>query len=511
MSRMWVKIVAVFLLTTTSALGASTQPAPSTQKSIVVEDLIREGELALQGGDAKAARDAFDDATRLDPANVHATTGLALAYLKLGLGNRALKYLQPQVNRKPDRATVINYTAACVAAKTPMPGVKVMKDFLQNNAGDEEGINAMQIALNAADEHAKQSRLYEEANAFVQSYTLRLAAKHPGQKRWGIEWMPESQADAKAAQVVQAQQHVTTMRQELKVAEQKIVTLQDKIAATERRGHTLEELDRQKEALNNAEEDRDTKKKQLDRAIAAVPAPDIPGQISPVMPGLESVAQASEPVAIPASHTPIPSPPAAAVPNPVIPTSPPPRPPQPAQTGAISRHAVAFAVSENLVVSSADVVGGAKEIRVQSSDNTDVFSATIEKIDDTSGLALLKVDRAKLNALPIGSAFAGGAVTCVGFPEVSLFNTGAQLIAGSTKPTGVASFARHPRLAGAPLLAGGQVVGVALGSRDQDQTAISIATLQQLQQLMSDVPITAKPATDPRSAVMQLTAVRQSQ
>jgi S1-C subfamily serine protease len=172
---------------------------------------------------------------------------------------------------------------------------------------------------------------------------------------------------------------------------------------------------------------------------------------------------------------------------------------------------VAFAVSENLVVTSADVVAGAKEIRVQGSDGTDVFSATIEKTDDASGLALLKLDHGKLAALPVATAFSGGAVTCIGFPEVSLFDTSAQLIAGSAKPTGVASFARHPRLAGAPLLVAGQVVGVALGSRDQEQTAISIATLQQLQQLMSDVSVTAKPATDPRAAVMQLTAVRSSQ
>ena len=137
MSRMWVKILATLLVGSTLVLGATTNPSPSTQKSIVVQDLIREGELALQGGDAKAARDAFDDATRVDPANLHATNGLALAYLKLGLGSRALKYLQPLVNRKPGRATVINYAAACVEAKTPMPGVKALKDFLQTNADDE--------------------------------------------------------------------------------------------------------------------------------------------------------------------------------------------------------------------------------------------------------------------------------------------------------------------------------------------------------------------------------------
>src|SRR4051812_5424380 len=98
MSRVWVKIVLILLVGRTFVLAATTQPAPSTQRSIVAGDLIREGQMALQGGDAKAARDAFDDATRVDPTNAAASNGLALAYLKLGLGNRALKYLQPLVN-----------------------------------------------------------------------------------------------------------------------------------------------------------------------------------------------------------------------------------------------------------------------------------------------------------------------------------------------------------------------------------------------------------------------------
>src|SRR2546430_17032627 len=89
MSRMWVKILATLLVGSTLVLGATTNPSPSTQKSIVVQDLIREGEMALQGGDPKAARDAFDDATRADPANLRATTGLPRPYWKLGLGNGA--------------------------------------------------------------------------------------------------------------------------------------------------------------------------------------------------------------------------------------------------------------------------------------------------------------------------------------------------------------------------------------------------------------------------------------
>ena len=254
---------------------------------------------ALDNNDAKAARDAFDDALQLEVSNALAAQGLALAYLRLSLPARAVKILQPLAARKStDRAIVLNYAAACVGAKQPMPGVKVLKDFMQTSLTDQEAADAMQIALNSADQHARQSRLYEEAVAFLQAYLQKLSSSHPGEKYWGVQWIPEAEADAHLAAVTAAQKHVETLREQTSQAEKQVVALQNQIAATERNGHTLAELDKEKGELTKAQEALAAKQKERDEAIAAIPHPDIPAQITPVLIGVAAATLAIEPRAV---------------------------------------------------------------------------------------------------------------------------------------------------------------------------------------------------------------------
>ena len=141
-------------------------------------------------------------------------------------------------------------------------------------------------------------------------------------------------------------------------------------------------------------------------------------------------------------------------------------------------------MAPDLVVTAAEIVANAAEIRIESPDGTDVFPATLEAQDADSGLALLKVAGRPLAYLPIAASFKGGAVTCIGFPEVRLFSSSSDTIPGAIASPGVVSLSRHPRLAGAPLFAGGQVIGVELASREQDANAIPFATVDQLQHLV---------------------------
>jgi thioredoxin-like negative regulator of GroEL len=152
------KLWALFLVGLGICGGATTAP---TSQPAMLQSLIDEGSSALSAGDAKAARDSFDDAVRVDASNAKAQLGLGISYAQLSLPTRALKYLQPLAMKKTiDRVIAIDYAAACVATKTPMPGVKVLRDFLTTAPPDERGATAMQIALSAADEHARQSNLY---------------------------------------------------------------------------------------------------------------------------------------------------------------------------------------------------------------------------------------------------------------------------------------------------------------------------------------------------------------
>src|SRR2546423_7358094 len=72
--------------------------APTTQQSD--NKFVARGIGALSAGDVKAARDAFDDALRVEPNNMLAAHGLGVAYLKLSLPLRAIQYLQPIASGK---------------------------------------------------------------------------------------------------------------------------------------------------------------------------------------------------------------------------------------------------------------------------------------------------------------------------------------------------------------------------------------------------------------------------
>ena len=174
---------------------------------------------------------------------------------------------------------MINYAAACVMARQPMPGVKVLKTFMQATPGDQDAADAMAIALNAADEHARQSQLYEDGNGFLQTYLAKLAVQHPGERYWDARWIPADEAERKSAAVTAAQMHVNAIRKEIAIAQKQVVAMQNQVNATEHTGHTLENLDKQKGALSEAQNELTAKQKDLQAAVAAVPKSEIPEQI----------------------------------------------------------------------------------------------------------------------------------------------------------------------------------------------------------------------------------------
>jgi hypothetical protein len=350
-----------------------------------------------------------------------------------------------------------------------------------------------------------------------------------------VQWLAAMEADRYANELATAQARVASLQREFDADEKQVTALTNQVNATARTGHTLAELDKEQNALSQAQKQRDAKKKELDDAISTLPHAPIPEQIALLpmdaplaaqdvtdvaadagpesAPQRESIVQATptprvrisrqqaRPITPRAGSTP--DSPATAAPMTPVATPP--------ARGEIVRHAAAFAVGPDLVVTSADVVAGAQSIRVESSDSTDVFEATVEKTDDTAGLALLKVTGTQLAFLPVAQAFSQGHVDCVGFPEVSLFGGEAQIFNGFMESSGHLSMSRHPRLAGAPLISAGAVVGVELATRDEERNAITFATLDQLERLVEGQITTAQRLSDPRQAVMELTATRSAQ
>jgi len=172
----------------------------------------------------------------------------------------------------------------------------------------------------------------------------------------------------------------------------------------------------------------------------------------------------------------------------------------------ITQYAAAFPVAPNLVVTSSAILEDGVTLQLQASDGQPM-SATLIRKDDTLGLALLKVEGRTLHPLALADSFNGGPVTCASYPAVDLFSPAAQAITGSAtapKEGWTVSLNMHPRLAGAPVLAGGKVVGVCVAPRDAERNKLPAVTLEQLKTFLGSDVGPVQVAGDPAGSLLQL-------
>jgi hypothetical protein len=178
----------------------------------------------------------------------------------------------------------------------------------------------------------------------------------------------------------------------------------------------------------------------------------------------------------------------------------------------ITQYAAAFPVAPDLVLTSASAVDDGATLQLQAADGQGLSAELVRK-DANTGLALLRVSGRKLHPLPIADAFTGGAVTCASFPTVDLFSPAAQSIAGSAtapKDNWTVALNLHPRLAGAPLIAGGKVVGVCTAPRDAERNKLPAVTLKQLKEFLGSDVASEGAAGTPTTSLLQLVTTRES-
>jgi hypothetical protein len=192
--------------------------------------------------------------------------------------------------------------------------------------------------------------------------------------------------------------------------------------------------------------------------------------------------------------------------------APPPPPvvvPRQAGKRSVTRVAAAFPVGADLLITSADAVAGAREVQV-SDLNGEAYKAQVVRADGKSGLALVRATGLKLPPLKVAGAFKGGPVKCVSFAPMSIFDLKADVIGGSIRmtPEGpVLSLQREPRRSGVPLIAGAEVVGVAVADRGSNPADLPVASLEELRGFLgSDLPVGGGAFGVPEQVICELTA-----
>lgn len=526
---------------------ASPTSAPTARSKASLEPLLQQGTDALAGGQYQAAREAFQDAIAIDPRNVRATHGLAMCLVEQKEVAKAAATLDKALSftTMPDRALVLNAAAANMATRTHMRAAKLTKDYLTAHPkeADEAMVNALGTALSAATATERKNRFFADAAAFYMIANQRLEASRPGFKRYGSVWYPVHEAEAKERALASEQKKLDSASDSVARAEERLAAAEKEVER--QRNMIVQRIEvpgnfymRQAEAnydtarsnLELAQEKYDTLADSLDRpkfppeiAMVAIDETKTPALSTPVV-----VASADPPVVKPKpvvvtpKPKPVDPPPTVASntnpkPKPVVKapeplTLEPPHPTTPRKV-RITQYAAAFPVASDLVVTSALTVKDATALQLQMSDGQSITAKLVRK-DDASGLALLRVEgNRKFNPLPIADAFAGGAVTCASFPTVDLFSPAAQSINGSAtapKEGWTVSLNVHPRLAGAPILSGGKVVGVCVAPREAERGKLPAATLEQLKAFVGADAGEPKFAGDPAASLLQLVTTRET-
>jgi trypsin-like peptidase len=503
--------------------------------------LMEQGKQALLARDYKAARDDFSDILSADPRNQMASEGATFAYLELDDFIHARDSVEKVIllSSHLSRSSAMNGAAIYLHFKTSMRSARLLMQYMKPMTDvDEQALNALATSLAQADDASRKNRSFADGVAFYIAEAKKLEATRPGMKRWGTEWLPADEADKKTAAWNAALAKQSKLGNEIAALKDKI-NAANAAAAGGEDGPALNGFMRSRYRANpqintqQLQTQIDAKQAEMDKALEGVERPPIPTRIIPVdiiadNPSQGADASGSQTGANTQTPTPPDSlattvspsdpqasgaPPATPAPTPdatgAAPASADPAP-APKKTYRVTTYAAAFPVSANLLVTTAEAVTDATDIQVQNADGA-AFSAMLVRSDPQSGLALVRIVNSKLAYMSLAEQFSGGTLSCVGFPNVDLFQPAAALINGSAispRASWKVRLSATPRLGGGPLLSNGKVVGVELATRDSDISAIPSVTLDELKKFLGADASSGGAAGDAVAATFQLSAVR---
>jgi hypothetical protein len=393
--------------------------------------------------------------------------------------------------------------------------------------------NALGTALQSATAQERKHPFFGQCASFYLIANQRLEAARPGYKRFGGDWLPAKDADARAAAVTRQQKQLDSLSDAVATAQERFDAANKELEHQKfliSRGEppTSYYVQRAQSNFDSAKNNLETAQQKYDDLLNSIERPKFPATIEVVAmdsltppPVSTSVAVANaEPVTIRTvkPRQPKPKPADTATPTGSSGNTPPEppvalEPPRRARGKVrITQYAAAFPVAPDLVLTSASVVDDGATLQLQAADGQGMSAELLRKDADT-GLALLKVTGRKMHPLAIADAFAGGPITCASFPTVDLFSPAAQSITGSsTAPRDgwTVALNLHPRLAGAPLIAGGKVVGVCIAPRDAERNKLPAVTLDQLKKFLGTDASTEAAGGNPTASLLQLVTTRES-
>lgn len=539
-------VAAVAPSTAGTPVGRPAPMAAADKSRKTAEVLVAQGLDTLALGDIKGARDLFVDVLQVDSRNRKALEALGYCYIKLDDMPRASRSLEgavvapvaPGADAKagPSRPLAMNLAMSLLRSRNTVRAATMLRDYLAATPStvDEEALNALAICLDQSSKEAKAATLFKSLTSFYEASNAKLEETKAGQKRWGVEWIDADDYGKKSAANKKIQKQMDDKWAQVKDATADYNEASSKYSVARNAARfrkappNMAWLERD---YRESGEKVDKLRGEYDKIAEKLQRPTFPKMFAavpletPTAIASAAVPAAPEPAAV-AVATPVPSrvvkgppqlsngepppTPASVTPPPAAPDPVPTPPPAPTRRKAFT-YAAGFAVSADLMVTSATAVDGTTRISVQPVGSNPI-DAEIVKIDAASGLALIRLGGGQLPSVGLADAFAGGPVTCASFPTPAVFDPEAEVITGTAVPPKDGwsiRLAKHPRLSGAPVFSNGKVVGVELAARDSEIGTLPTASLQQLRALLAGagVPV-AVGGGDPKGSVALVSGVK---
>ncbi|GIW77837.1 MAG: hypothetical protein KatS3mg104_2900 [Phycisphaerae bacterium] len=484
----------------------------------------------LHDGKTQEALNEYLKMIRIDPRNVWAHHGAGIAYDRLGQSPQAIRMMEKAYSLFPKDRVIVHNTAWVLYKGNIQPrALKIVKDHLVANPSvpDEPLLNALLFMLENASPETRKTRLYTETEAFAQQYARSLERQVPGFARWGRQWIPVQTYEEKISSNKKVQSQADLVSDKIKRLEQDLALLNRQTPEIEMRvrrgfdhpyvlrGH-LEQIHQLDDQRTDLIKERDQILERLELP-PRMPIPDFlsVGDSAPDLPTIESLLKKEN-----ASST---TSPATTVPtddpkkDPAVPRPSRQRPkdrnetsevsPNSSEIKRVTRFGVAFAVSQDTLVTSHELVDGAWDITVRSTQGT-TDEAKVVQSDPKSGLVLLRLSRIQAASLRLADDFADGPVECIAISNPDLFKPQPDTIQGRIgRPHDqwIASLSKNPRRPGAPLMSDGKVVGVTLAGPETQADSVPMVPLGALKDLIRQNPGTpGLLAKDPLSAMFEV-------
>jgi tetratricopeptide (TPR) repeat protein len=509
--------------------------------SLTAGTLLASGLAALNERHWQAGMEALSDVRELfdrnikmsdrakDPNYIMALHGLAIGYLntkqvpKAGELFEETAPLGAYVDRDPTRELVINRAVTDIIQRTKaMRAAKSIKAYMEKHpeaAADEPMVNLLGTSLFVAEQHTTAKAFLQQCAVLYDKQSKQLEEKRPGEKRWGVEWLPASEAERKFAERQKALDNAAELTRQATIAyndwvrQQQLYQPHGPSGMRETSMANVNAAEGRYNGLTHAAADAKTKIPNLTWLTEMDPVlPPLPKEITVASAAPANAVDSGAPVLTIPTFT------LSGTDTNTTPSSPTDTSPEPSHPVHVSvpRHALAFAIDKRRLISSAEVIGSATAVRMEDAQGLILSAHVVARQDQ---LALLELDAAQmpggqLRYLNLADSFAGGAIQCAAVPQENVFGPQPTLLTGqATAPVQTApwavNLADHPRLAGSPLLnAQGELVGVVIAKREDARTrlpAVSIRDIREFLTAQNALPSGRSSASWDPSSVFEVT------